>query len=103
MGRESAQDKVWEKRLRAVGLAVQELEQWVVGEAGRTPVLRSIRAQLDADGGTSVLLVLKGEGEGGKRIAFVGGLDLSTVLLSAVKRLRADVMRWREDIPYGER
>lgn len=101
MGRKMDGDGEWEKKLRALGLAVMRLQMWAEEGEDRTNVLQSLRFKLDADGGTGVLLIMKGVDESGQRIAFVGGLDLSTTVLAAARALRADVVRWREDKPWS--
>lgn len=100
---QSVRDKAWETRLRSLGLAVLTLEKWADSEANRTLVLTGVRLKLDADNGTSVLCILKAVEEGLPVVGFVGGLDVSSVLLALAKRLRGEAVRWREDVPWADR
>lgn len=47
--------------------------------------------------GADVLLTVRAELPGGRKIAFVGGSDLAGALLKAYREASADELRWRED------
>lgn len=100
MGRNDA-DEAWEKALRTAGLALEAIWREHGPHRQGGVQVSEVRFKLDADEDTSVLCVLKGEGEGGKLIAFVGGLDLKTTAIAAAKKLGRGVLRWREDRPWG--
>lgn len=101
MSRHGEADERWEKRLRAIGMAVELVTRCTEPGGNRTFVLTEVRAQLDADHGTGVLLIVKGEGDTGKIVGFVGGADLGTALLTLKKKLAVGAVRWREDRPWG--
>jgi len=93
-------DRRWEEELRAVGLTVALIDRAAEPSAAGDLELYEIRAKLDADGGTSVLLILKARRGEEQLVGFVGGLTLTTALLAAGKKLRSDGIRWREDRPW---
>ncbi len=96
-------DEHWEKELRAAGIALHHLKRHAEGGNGSSPMLTEVRLKLDADEGTSVLMILKATGSEGSLVAFVGGADMVSVILSAAKKIVAGVLRWREDRPWSER
>lgn len=100
MGKSEA-DVAWEKLLRACGHAVVALSRDSGDGALGSVKLTEVRFKLDADDGTSVLGILKGVAAEGRVITFVGGPDLPSVVLAIGKKIRADVLRWREDRPFG--
>jgi hypothetical protein len=95
-------DKRWQEELRAVGMAVALLDRAAAPTNGEELELLEVRAKMDADGGTSVLIILKAQRGSEKLVGFVGGLSLTTALLATAKKLRADGIRWREDRPWGQ-
>lgn len=100
MGHKSDGDEAWERLLRACGMGVQAIWR-EAGERGlRGVLLTEVRFKLDADDGTSVLAILKGIEGDEQLVAFVGGPDLPTVVLSIQKKLAAVGLRWREDRPF---
>lgn len=100
MGRSEA-DARWERLLRALGLAVLTLQKHAGDGTVGDVALTEIRFRLDADNRTSVLVILKGYGQDGLRVGFVGALDLESAVIAAAKALAAGVVRWREDRPYS--
>lgn len=101
MARDQDMDVEFEKRLRAIGYAVEYLSQQKdVPVEGRLR-LDEVRVKLDADNRTSVLVVLKGTQDGMRVVGFVGGLDMGSVLIAARKKIQADALRWRADRPWS--
>jgi len=96
-------DTKWGKTVRALGYAILALERDAGQDHHTQYQLTDLRFKLDADNGTSVLVVVKGTGEEGPMVAFTGGFDLSSALLSLYKKLKGSTLKWRVDRPYGER
>lgn len=93
-------DQRWEKELRALGLAVYEV-QGRTGDGFKGQVeLTEVRFKLDADHRTSVLVVVKGERGDERLVGFCGGPSLSAAVHALRKKLVAGAMRWREDRPW---
>lgn len=97
------QDDGFERRLRALGFGVLRIEREADHGRCGTVEVTSIRFVLNADHGTSVLAVLKGVEVEEQVIAFVGGYDLSTVILDVARKLEKGTLRWKEDRPWGDR
>lgn len=100
MGRQ-AEDR-FHQVVQAAGLAVLALSRESAEGALWGVRLTEVRVKLDADAGTSVLVVAKGVKDSGKVIAFVGANTLEAGLIALKKKLQAGVLRWREDLPWGE-
>lgn len=99
--REVQDEERWQKLLIASGRGLVVIDR-ESGEARLGPVqLHSVKFLLQADSGTSVLAVVVGRDEGKELVAFVGGPDIMTTLLSLGKKLEADALRWRENRPWG--
>lgn len=61
----------------------------------------SIRMPTEADPAT--LLIVRATGGTGKHIAFVGAYSVNDALLAWAAKCRKAGMKWREDVPWGER
>ena len=94
-------DRDWDKLCMSVGRALFLLQHWAGEETPKGVVLTSIKFKLDADNGTSVLAILQGASEDGEVVAFVGGLDLTTTVQAAARKLRGAAVRWRENKPWS--
>lgn len=101
MAKQLDHDAIWERELRAIGLAISELEQWAVGGHREGAELTEVRFLLDRDNRTSVLCILKGSVEGEAVVGFVGGRRLTDTVLAAADKLRAEAVKWREDRPWN--
>ena len=99
MGRSEA-DQRFERLLRAIGYSVLALGKASMGRGDTEPVVHEVRILLHADNRTSVLLVIKAVRGDDRLIAFVGGPDIETALVSLKQRLAGGTLRWREDVPY---
>lgn len=101
MGRKTEADERFERTLRALGFAVLRLQKAneTAGEDGVR--VTDLRFKLDADAGTSVLAVVKGVRGQEELVAFTGGPDLETAVLSLGKKVQAGGLRWREDRPWA--
>lgn len=102
MGTKSVGDDAWEKRLRAIGIAVAGLDRMAESGESQGVVLEKVKVNLVADSGTSVLVVLVGRLEGREVVSFVGGYDMGTALLTLRKKVQEGALKWRESRPYGE-
>lgn len=102
MGRSEADDR-FEKLLRAVGYAVLTLEKYADQRRHPGLVLDGVRLILDADNRTNVLAVVTASRGDEALVGFVGGLDVSSVLISIRKALDGGTLKWRADVPWGER
>lgn len=101
MGDRTTADERFERQLRALGYALLRLQKSSEDvKAGEVRVFE-LRAKLDADNRTSVLLIVKGVRDGTPVVAFVGGPDLETAVISLSKKLMGDAVRWRDDPPWG--
>lgn len=89
-----------EKALRRVGYSAAHVERAAVGVVAEEPVLYEVRFKLDADQGTSVLAILKAQGEAGPLVGFVGAPDFSTCLIALGAKLAAGAVKWRVDKPW---
>lgn len=52
---------------------------------------------------TDTLIILKASGDVGRFVGFMGGLTLTQALLTWRAKALKDVVKWREDVPFGER
>lgn len=93
-------DERFEKQLRGLGYAVLRIQG--ASEGGDLGAVRlvEVRAKLDADNRTSVLLILKGVLDGEQQVAFVGGPDFETAVFTLGKKLAGEGLRWRYDPPW---
>lgn len=101
MGKRQDFDEIWERELRAVGLAVAEVQEHCTGGHREGPEVAEIRFLLDRDAGTSVLCVIKAYEDDAKIVGFVGGRRLTDTLLSLADKLKAETVKWREDRPWS--
>lgn len=101
MARQSRADEEWDKETVAMGLAVRRIARAAASPGSAGVVLTDIRFRLLADGGASVLAVLKGQGADGLVVGFVGAYDFERAVLSCGKALRAGAVKWREDRPWA--
>lgn len=99
MGRDV--DDRFERLLRSTGLAVLAIWREASLEGLCGVRLTELRVKLDADNGTSVLVIAKGMRGDEKVIGFVGANTLDAGLIALRKKMEADAVRWREDLPYG--
>lgn len=90
----------WEKRLRALGVSAERVDQAAAGDGLEGRTLYDIRFQLDADNGSGVLVIVKSRSASGKEVGFVGGSTFTEALLSVGKRLARESLKWREDKPW---
>lgn len=90
----------WDRELRALGHAIKLIDR--LAEPGRSAgvVLTSIKLKLDADQGTSVLLIATGTNAEGEWVCFVGGIDAATTLLAFKKKAEVAQLKWRESTPW---
>lgn len=93
----------WDKYVRRLGLSLLHLGRSAPGGEGEGPTILDLRFKLDHDNRTSVLLVMKAEGESDTLVGFIGGHDLATVVIAAAKKVRAGAVNWRRDVPWSER
>lgn len=96
-------DAEWEKLVRAAGYAVVAVSHAGEREDGAGLRLTEVKAKLDADNRTSVLLVIKATRGDDSLIAFVGDSSLVGAFITLKKRLKAGGLKWREDRPWSER
>jgi hypothetical protein len=102
MGKQFDYEAEWERRLRAVGVGIAHISRLTSVDDNTARRLTEVRFKLDADSGTSVLAIVKAVEPAGRIIAFCGGPTLTDTVISLGKKLAADALRWREDIPWGE-
>jgi hypothetical protein len=101
VGKQQDYDQMWEKELRALGLAITEVQEHSTGGHREGPEIKEIRILLDRDSGTSVLCILKAAVGDEKIVGFVGGRRLSDTVLALADKLRAGAVKWREDRPWN--
>lgn len=80
---------------------LEQLERLAEGDDSSRITLTGVKFKLDADGGTSVLLVLQGFREEREYVAFVGGYDMISCLLTLRRKLQKNRIGWRESRPWG--
>lgn len=96
-----------EARLDAQNRRVGEFIQALTRGRGASGIIGGevarITIRLPTVDAPEVLLVVKAEGDEGRRIAFVGGLDIvQAILVWAAKDARGG-LKWREDVPWEQR
>lgn len=90
-------------RARRVGEFLEALEGVLPTaglEGGR---VTSLRIRLPTEAEPSTLLVVKASTEGGDFITFIGGYQVTDVILAWRARCTGGVMKWREDVPWEQR
>lgn len=100
MGKSVDYDAIYEKELRACGLAIAEIEQHAPGGHREGPELQGVNILLNRDGGTGVLVVLKAKTATESLVGFCGGFRLTDTILATAEKLRRDAVKWREDRPW---
>jgi hypothetical protein len=63
--------------------------------------LIDVRIKIGPSEDPGVLLVIRAEAMGQRFVAFVGGMDTSTALLTWRQQAMAGTMKWREDRPWS--
>lgn len=96
-----------EARLNAVNRRVGE---WLTAvsegrgcEGVEGGAVTDIRIRLASRENPEVLLIVKAEAAGGRYIGFVGGLDAVQALLTWRAKDAGKGLKWRVDVPWGER
>lgn len=88
------------KRNRAVGEWMEALEFGRGLEGLADGRLIDIRFRMPTDESPEVLLVVRAGVADKRYVAFIGGLDITQVILAWRKRDRGRGLRWREDTPW---
>ena len=93
----------WLKAMQRVGefLSLCDNAGGIKGPGDAT--LTGFTARLPTEEKPETLLVLKASGGEGRFVSFVGGLTLTQALLTWRAKVMGGKVRWREDVPYGER
>lgn len=100
MARQSRADEEWDKETTAMGMAVRRVAKSAAEGDDAGIVLTDIRFRLASDGGVTVLAILKGTGDEGPVVAFIGAFDFPRAVMSCGKALEAGAVKWREDRPW---
>lgn len=91
------------KRNRRVGEFIQALTEGR-GAAGIVDgVVTGVSVRLPTAADPGVLVVVRAEGAPGKRVGFVGGLDVTQAVLTWMAKDAGPGLKWREDVPWGDR
>lgn len=101
--RDADREKAEARESVRIGEFVKAIDEgaWVSGlEEG---VLTGFSVRLPTEIEPSTLLVLKADAEGVGFVAFVGAYSLGDALLAWRARAAAGKMKWRENVPWGER
>jgi hypothetical protein len=101
--RDVEREAIWDKRVRAVGEFIEAIGggRGTTGLRGGSVTRITIRCPSREE--PEALLVVKATGEDGDVVAFVGGLDVSTALLTWRAKDGSKGLKWRADKPWSER
>ena len=101
--RNEARERAWEKRVRRVGEWVEALSEGrgTTGLEGAT--LAGISVRMPTESQPETLLVIKARIGEDKYVAFCGALELAGALLAWRAKDGGKGLRWRVDVPWGER
>lgn len=90
-------------RNRRVGEFIQAVTDGQGAAGLETGRVSRITMRLPSRDDPEALVVVKASGEGGDFVAFIGGLDLVQALLTWAAKDQGKGLRWRVDIPWGQR
>lgn len=96
-------EAVWLKAMQRIGEFVESLGQLPVKGVPEDTELKGFNVRLPTEERPDALIVLKASGEGGAFVAFMGGLTLAQAILGWRAEHVAGKIRWRVDVPWGER
>jgi len=98
----NAEDRV-NRMNRRIGEFIQGLTEGRGAQGVPGGAVVRITARLPTEDSPEALLVVKATSEVGDHVAFVGGLDLTQAFLTWAAKDRGTGLKWREDVPWGER
>ena len=91
------------RKHRRVGEWLDRLEDAYEPQGLEGGAYTEVRIRLPVGDGGDTLLILKATGPAGKYIAFVGALDPLGAMLAWRSREGGPGMKWRVEVPWGER
>jgi len=101
--RDAQSEEAAGRRCRRVGEWLERLGTGVAPVGLPEGRYDGFRVRLPSEEDPSTLLVVRASEKGAKWIAFVGAYTVADAFLAWRAREQAGSMRWREDVPWGER
>lgn len=101
--RDAEREQGAERRARKIGDWIGAIEGGLPTAGLEGGKLTGLQVRFPTEEEPSTLLIIKASSEAGKHIAFVGAYNLGDALLAWLARAKGDRVRWREDVPWGQR
>jgi hypothetical protein len=103
MARDSDREAAWTRRLASAGEWLDNLDRGRGVSGLESGQIRDIRIRLATEDDPGVLLIVRAFDANGAWVAFVGGLDVVTALLTWRSKDSAKGLKWNVDKPWSGR
>lgn len=101
--RDTKEEAVQERRAARLGEFIEVLGQGHGTEGLEDGTLKDIRVRFATEEEPSTLLIVRATSREGDHIAFVGAYSAADALLAWRAKDAGPGLKWREDVPWGER